>query len=42
MLQNETVSMSAVGVGMVALLMGSAGIARRRRNHDNDDNQNTN
>ncbi len=37
MLQNENVSMSAVGVGMVALLMGSAGIARRRREDDGDE-----
>ena len=43
LLQQENVSMSAVGVGMVALLMGSAGIARRRRNdNDHDDNQNSN
>ncbi|MFD1946465.1 DUF4331 domain-containing protein [Nocardioides aestuarii] len=30
-LQNRTVSMSALGVGMVALVMGGAGLARRRR-----------
>ena len=34
LLQNETVSMSALGAGMVALLMGSAGLARRRRHSD--------
>ncbi len=34
LLQNETVSMSALGAGMLALLMGSAGIARRRRHGD--------
>ena len=34
LLQNETVSMSAVGVGMLALLMGSAGVARRSRRRE--------
>ncbi len=34
LLQNESVSMSALGVGMVALLMGSAGIARRTRRRE--------
>ena len=31
LLQNESVSMSALGVGMLALLMGSAGVARSPR-----------
>lgn len=35
-LQNRTVSMSALGVGMVALVMGGAGLARRRRTSDED------
>ncbi len=34
LLQNESVSMSALGVGMVALLMGSAGVARRARRRE--------
>ena len=34
LLQNETVSMSALGVGMLALLMGSAGVARRPRRRE--------
>ena len=34
LLQNETVSMSALGVGMLALLMGSAGVARRSRRRE--------
>ncbi len=36
MLQNESVSMSALGVGMVALLAGSAGALRRRRQDDDE------
>jgi hypothetical protein len=34
MLRNESVSMSALGVGMLALLAGSAGVVRRRRHDD--------
>lgn len=35
MMQSETASMSAIGVGMLALLMGSAGVARRSRRREN-------
>ena len=34
LLQDETVSASALGVGMLALLMGSAGVARRPRRRE--------
>jgi hypothetical protein len=34
LLQNETVSASALGVGMLALLMGGVGFARRTRGED--------
>ena len=34
LLQDETVSMSALGVGMLALLMGGAGVARRSRRRE--------
>ncbi len=35
LVQNEAVSMSALGLGMVALLMGGAGVARRSRRNEN-------
>ena len=36
MLQNENVSMSALGAGMLALLAGGAGVMRRRRQDDDE------
>jgi len=34
LMQSETVSMSAIGVGMLALLMGGAGVSRRSRRRE--------